>query len=610
MCGVAGYYGAFPLKAQRVQECLKLMHRRGPDHSDFFQHTNAEGRHVYLLSSRLSILDLEERSNQPFRLGSKVLIYNGELYNYLELKRKLTAQNKQFFTHSDTEVLLRVLLDFGWEGLDHCEGMWAFALYDEVDGSLILSRDRFGEKPLYIYHDQTGLYFGSEVKFVFCLLGRRLDVNYDHLYRYMINGYKSLYKGNEAFFHGLEELPRASVFQVDSFGGITKANYWNPSITQNQTLTYQDVLEGARETLIQSVRLRLRSDVPLAFCMSGGIDSNALIHIAKKELDYDVHAFTVMSTDNRYEEQDMIHCSISDLSVPHISVPVDHQEFLPKLRTLIIQHDVPVYTITYYAHWLLMSSISEHGYRVSISGTGADELFSGYYDHHLAFLFDIQNNSSLYRDYLLDWDYHVKPLVRNPYLRDPELFVQNADFRDHIYLNSDEFAQHFYNNWKEPFTETKYVEDLLRNRMLNELFHEAIPVILHEADLNAMYFSIENRSPFLDRALFEFCNQIPTKFLMRNGFQKAVLRDSMRGIVPSAILDNRRKVGFNVSILSFLNVHDPDIKSYLLDKSAIFDHVRRDKIEALIQKPELLNSESKFLFSFLCSKMFLEEFAH
>ena len=97
---------------------------------------------------------------------------------------------------------------------------------------------------------------------------------------------------------------------------------------------------------------------------------------------------------------------------------------------------------------------------------------------------------------------------------------------------------------------------------------------------------------------------------MRNGFQKAVLRDSMRGIVPSAILDNRRKVGFNVSILSFLNVHDPDIKSYLLDKSAIFDHVRRDKIEALIQKPELLNSESKFLFSFLCSKMFLEEFAH
>ena len=610
MCGIAGYYGAFSIKAQRIQRCLKLMNRRGPDHADFFQHTNAKGRHVYLLSSRLSVLDLEERSNQPFRLGSKVLVYNGELYNYLELKRKLTAKNKQFVTQSDTEVLLRVLLDLGWKGLDHCEGMWAFALYDEVDGSLILSRDRFGEKPLYIYHDQTGLYFGSEVKFVFCLLGRRLDINYDHLYRYMINGYKSLYKGNEAFFHGLEELPHSSVFQVDSSGDITKTTYWQPVIEQDQTLTYQDVLEGTREALIQSVRLRLRSDVPLAFCMSGGIDSNALIHIAKKELDYDVHAFTVIDTDNRYEEQDMINCSVADLSVPHISIPIDQQEFLPKLKALIVQHDVPVYTITYYAHWLLMSSISEHGYRVSISGTGADELFSGYYDHHLAFLSDVQNNSPLYQSYLRDWEHYVKPLVRNPYLRDPELFVRSPDFRDHIYLNSDEFAQNFYNDWKEPFTETKYVKDLLRNRMLNELFHETIPTTLHEDDLNAMYFSIENRSPFLDRNLFEFCNRIPTKYLMRNGFQKAVLRDSMRGIVPPPILDNRRKVGFNVSILSFLDVHNSDIKSYLLDKSSIFDHVRRDKIEALIQKPELPNSESKFLFCFLCSKMFLEEFAH
>ena len=123
--------------------------------------------------------------------------------------------------------------------------------------------------------------------------------------------------------------------------------------------------------------------------MSGGIDSNALIHIAKKELDYDVHAFTIVNTDNRYEEQDMINCSVSDLSIPHVSVPINHHAFLPNLQTLITQHDAPVYTITYYAHWLLMSSISEHGYRVSISGTGADELFSGYYDHHLAFLHDM-----------------------------------------------------------------------------------------------------------------------------------------------------------------------------------------------------------------------------
>ena len=608
MCGIAGYYGSFSIKAQQIQRCLKLMHRRGPDHADFFQHTNTKGRHVYLLSSRLSILDLEERSNQPFRLDSKVLVYNGELYNYLELKQQLTARNKRFLSKGDTEVLLQVLHEFGWKGLDQCEGMWAFALYDENNESLLLSRDRFGEKPLYIYRDQTGLYFGSEVKFIFSLLGRRLNINYNHLYRYMINGYKSLYKGNETFFHGLEELPPASVFQINSSGDEAKETYWQPTLEQDETLSYQDVLEGAREALIQSVRLRLRSNVPLAFCMSGGIDSNSLIHIAKKELDYDAHAFTIVNTDNRYEEQDMINCSVSDLSIPHTSTPIDHHEFLPKLRTLIIQHDAPVYTISYYAHWLLMSSISEQGYRVSISGTGADELFSGYYDHHLAFLRDIQNSPVRHQRYLQDWEQHVKPLVRNPHLKDPDLFVNNSDFRDHIYLNSDEFAGYFRNDWKEPFTETKYVEDLLRNRMLNELFHETIPVILHEDDLNAMYFSIENRSPYLDRNLFEFCDRIPTKYLMRNGLQKVVLRDSMKGIVPNAILDNRRKVGFNAPILSFLDIHNSDTKSYLLDNSPIFDHIQRSKVEYLIQKPELPNSESKFLFYFLCSKIFLEEF--
>jgi asparagine synthase (glutamine-hydrolysing) len=145
--------------------------------------------------------------------------------------------------------------------------------------------------------------------------------------------------------------------------------------------------------------------------------------------------------------------------------------------------------------------------------------------------------------------------------------------------------------------------------MLNELFHEAIPVILHEDDLNAMYYSIENRSPFLDRELFEFCNRIPTRYLIQNGAAKAILRESMRGIVPQRILDNRRKVGFNAPIFSFLDVHDPEVRAYLLDWSPIFEHVRRDKIETLISKPDLPNSESKFLFYFLNSKMFLEEFA-
>jgi len=145
--------------------------------------------------------------------------------------------------------------------------------------------------------------------------------------------------------------------------------------------------------------------------------------------------------------------------------------------------------------------------------------------------------------------------------------------------------------------------------MLNEMFYEAVPVILHEDDLNAMYFSIENRSPYLDRELFEFCYTIPTRYLIRDGYAKVILREAMQGIVPQRILNNRRKVGFNAPIFSFLNVQDPSVREYLLDRGPIFDHIRRDKIEALIKKPDLPNSESKFLFYFLSSKIFLEEVA-
>jgi asparagine synthase (glutamine-hydrolysing) len=198
-------------------------------------------------------------------------------------------------------------------------------------------------------------------------------------------------------------------------------------------------------------------------------------------------------------------------------------------------------------------------------------------------------------------------MVRNPFLSDPDLFRRDPGFRDHIFLDAAGFSQYLREPWSEPFAETRYSDDLLRNRMLNELFHEAVPVILHEDDLNAMYYSIENRSPFLDRALFEWSCRIPTRHLMKNGYAKRVLRESMRGIVPGAILDSRRKVGFNAPIFDFLDPRDPDTRAQLLDDSPIFDLVRKEKMEQLLDAAFLPNSQSKFLFYFLCAKLFLEE---
>ncbi len=199
--------------------------------------------------------------------------------------------------------------------------------------------------------------------------------------------------------------------------------------------------------------------------------------------------------------------------------------------------------------------------------------------------------------------------MRNPFLGNPDAFIENPDMREHIFLHAEGFARDLLVEWSEPFTEERYTDSLLRNRMLNEMFHESVPVILHEDDLNAMYFSIENRSPFLDRELFEFCQRIPSRHLIRNGLAKAVLREALRGIAPDKILSNPRKVGFNAPIFSFLDVQDPETRRALLDRSPIFEHVRRDAVEALLRKPDLPNSESKFLFYFLSSKMFLEEFS-
>jgi len=609
MCGIAGYFGVRQIDPERVEACLRLMGRRGPDHAAYRHWINSAGRHVCLLHTRLSIIDLDDRANQPFTVGSKWIVYNGELYNYLEVREELAARGVGFRTTSDTEVLLTAIHHFGWTVLDQCEGMWAFAVYEERDGSLTLCRDRFGEKPLYLYRDETGLYFGSEVKFIVALLARRLSVNVEHICRFLVNGYKALYKGGHSFFEGLSELPAASLLRIDAAGREETQRYWQPRYVVDEGMSYEEAVAGVRDRLIRAVKLRLRADVPLAFCMSGGVDSNALISVAKNVCGYDVHGFTIVNSDARYEEQDMVEHAVAVLGIRHTSIPVDTKDFLPKLRTLVRQHDAPVYTITYFAHWLLMELIAAHGYRIAVSGTAADELFTGYFDHHLAYLYEIRDDRELSKSAREAWLQVVKPFVRNPYLQNPDLFIENPAMRDHIYLGADEFARYLKAEWSEPFSERQYAGSLLRNRMLNELFHEAVPVILHEDDLNAMCFSIENRSPYLDRALFELCYRIPSRHLIRRGLAKVVLRDAMRGIVPQRVLDNPRKVGFNAPIFSYLDVGDPEVRASLLDDGPIFDHVRRDRIEALVAKPDLPNSESKFLFSFLSSKMFLEECA-
>ena len=372
MCGIAGYIGKNNIEKSRLRNTLDLMVRRGPDYQSYYslKHKNFN---VFLLHSRLGILDLDERSNQPFRLKKYIIVYNGEIYNFIELRKKLSNLGYNFSTSSDTEVLLQTYIEYGESCVHYFNGMWSFAIWDGFKEKLFLSRDRFGEKPLYYLKDKDGIYFASEVKAIQSLVQKKLSINYSYLNRYMVYGYKFLYKDEQTFYKELSRLESATNMVISN-DNQKKYKYWQPEIEQDLNMSYSDAIEGTKHYLFESVKLRLRSDVPIAFCLSGGIDSSSLVSIAKKQFNHEVVTFSIIDNDERYNELDNITETIKDLGCEHFLIELNYKQILPKLKKLILYHDAPVSTISYLIHSLLLEKIKANGFKVSISGTSADEL--------------------------------------------------------------------------------------------------------------------------------------------------------------------------------------------------------------------------------------------
>lgn len=604
--------GCRVIDEQKILSALTLMRNRGPDAQrfDYVSGYAATGKlNVLFLHSRLSIIDLDERANQPFTIGACTIIFNGEIYNYIELREDLKKLGAVFRTTSDTEVLLQSYLHYGPKCVERFEGMWSFAIWDQSNKRLFLSRDRFAEKPLYYYQGEDGLYFASEIKTLKCLSGQQFTVNRRQLLRYLTQGYKSLYKRSETFFEEVREIPYASNMLVDVDMNMNIERYWQPKV-QPAVMAIEEAIERSRHHLFESVRIRLRSDVPLAFCLSGGVDSASLVSIAVHVFNTDVSTFSIIETDERYNEYDNIMATIRDVGCKHTLISIPQHQGISRLKNLIEYHDVPVATTTYYVHSLISEQISQSGYRVAFSGTAADELYTGYYDHFLLHLFEMRNNAK-YEQYQKDWQENVAKFIRNSILRDPELYIRDPNYREHVFDNQTEFR-----SWLNPefmhdighFTETVFCDSLLRNRMLNELFHEATPVILHEDDLNSMFYSIENRSPYLDSRLFEFMFSVPGEYLIHEGYGKYLLRESVKGVLNDQVRLDRQKKGFNASINSLIDLTDRQVRDYLLDPdSPIFEMVKRDKVVPLFDQKELQNHYSKFLFSFINAKIFLEQ---
>lgn len=607
MCGIAGAITTEPISEERIRSALASLKHRGPD-SQSYTCRKVNGYYIYLLHTRLSILDLSNHSSQPIDTGSGLLVVNGEVYNYVEAKKRCSTYDAR---DNDSVVLARLLKEHGLKCLEWLEGMWAFAYLDLRREEFYLSRDRFGEKPLYYINGSKGtLYFASEPKAIWKLSGIRPSVNHNHVKRYMVNGYKSLYMSGETFYNELKEVKRACNLRFNLKGEQREEVYWKVDYKVRQDkLDYGDIINDVRGLLKSSLEIRLRSDVPIAFCLSGGVDSTSLVALAKDLGCTDINTFTVINSDHRYEEYDMISLFLKSVDVKNTQIEIVREGFIKNLKSLIRYHDAPVYTMSQYLQWTMMKEIALSDCKVTLSGIGADEIFSGYYDHHSFYLSYLQaTDSQRFESALKDWLDGPGMYVRNPKLQDPTYFNSNPMSREHIYLDADKFASRIVGGYSENFTEEVFCGILMRNRMANELFYEAVPVLLHDEDRNAMSVSLENRSPYLDRPLVEYMAQVPTEYFIKDGLAKSILRDSVGSLVPRDVVKNKRKVGFNVPIEDLLDLRSDEVDEILETDSPMDYIVSRDTIRGLIESTEdrLSNEESKYIFNYFSSRFFME----
>ncbi len=609
MCGIAGYIGIRKhVSENAVKSTFKLMKNRGPDSSGFFFRDIGKKNSVMLMHTRLSIIDLYERSNQPFIRNNVALVFNGEIYNYIELREILKKKGFKFTTNSDTEVVINSYIAFGENCVKHFNGMWSLAIWDMGKEKLFLSRDLFGEKPMFYYKNNQGIFFGSEIKFIKELSQDKFEVNYTRIANNLGNGYKSLFKNHETYFKKIFSLESASNLKIDKNLKINNSKFWKPKLNIDKNLTLQDCIKKSKHFLFKSIEKRLRSDVPLSLSLSGGIDSALLASIIDKEFGKRIKTFSIIDDDERYNESNNIDLIKKDLNHHNIKIKLSKKRlnFFKNLDSIVKYHDAPISTISSFISNFITKKVSKSKCKVIYSGVGADEIFSGYYDHFLLNFREIKNQKHNLNQELNFWKKFNRESIRNENLKNFKLYINNPKFRGNIYetyFKNFSFLRKFKN---QKFHEMNYCNNLFRNRMMNEMFNEIVPVILFHDDLNSMMYSVENRSPYLDKDLFNFSLKVPSKYLIKDGYQKFILRSIAKNYLNSKVAFDRKKVGFNASIQSF----NFDIVSKLKDlkhsKNEINDLIDIEKIVENIEKNGFPNHISKLVFSIFSINSFLK----
>ena len=582
MCGIGGI--VWRKKGSALQSAFLLsssLAHRGPDSSgyllfqkdgfQFFDDVNkaktfaiTSTPHLVLIHRRLAIIDLTKAGCQPMEYdnGRLWITYNGEIYNYIELREELKLKGYKFKTNTDTEVILASYDLWGKDCVHKFNGMWAFVILDTKRNILFGSRDRFGVKPLYFSISSDFFVFSSEIKAILKLPFIKKEINPKAVFQYLMF---DLEEGEEqGFIKGIYELMPSFAFEYDiRTNELKKWRYYELSFeTEYKSFEHRKFCRYTKDVkkhIFDAVKIRLRSDVPIGSCLSGGIDSSSIVCVINELLKtnsypqvYEKKLFTASFKMGKIDESKWAKLVSEYTKGKWYPVFPNHLSLMEDIEDLVYTQDIPFGSLSIYAQYCVMRKAKKENVKVMMDGQGADELFTGYISYYWPYLKELIKNDKLsalrelfsLKNSPLSYSQIIYAL--NSLLKKGSPYGSRYDLLSR-YINKD-LVETFKR--EEPLLSNKvtgYKTDSLNHVLYNFMTGPRLKSLLRYEDRNSMRFSIETRTPFSDDVkLIETVFAIPSSYKIRNGWSKFLLRSAMKGIVPTAILKRREKIGFTV----------------------------------------------------------------
>lgn len=632
MCGILGYFGE--VDKVKFISALNLMDHRGPDDWGYLE----VERNKHFGHRRLSIIDLNKSANQPMINATKdlVCIYNGEIYNYLEIRDELITKGYTFNTNCDTEVLLNGYHYYGAEILDRVNGMFAFAIYDYRDRSTIIARDRLGIKPLYYTSIDGCFCFASEIKSILALEDKQRELNLESVNSYLYHRYPVL---EETFFKGINRLAPGHYIYIEN-GNVTNRKYWslskNVSIPEDQR-DEKYYIEKLNDLLISSVKKRMIADVPIGAYLSGGVDSSAVVAHMSRLSSTPIKTFTIGFEEEGYNEFKYANIVSKRYNTEHHEINLSSSNYLDSLENLIFLKDAPLGIPNEVPLYRMSQQLKKY-ITVVLSGEGADEIFGGYGRifrsaldfEYLKMLYSGKKITKVLKNKL------VEKYGESKFNNELEHFLYlyrytSTSLRDNILSNrfsEDTVGEKTNKRFEEVFSE---VENLpYESKMMYAFEKLHLPGLLQRVDSNTMGAGVEARVPFVDHELVEFAFQIPLDLKLKwvsnksdianllsheiselHDIPKYILKKSQEEYLSEEIL-YRKKMGFPVPLDKWLG---GDFYSFLKSKlmsGKLVEYELIDKtyVNSILKKENLKASHSLSMtfWMLLNLEIFLEKY--